>query len=219
MRDDEMRPGDVPRGDDSRLGPPATPAAGPAPGPTDPPDSPWRTLAAREIYRNPWLAVTEYQVVRPDGLPGIYSVVDPGANATIVPLDAEGRICLVGQFVYPAREYLWSLASGRVDEGEDPQAAARRELLEETGLRADAWTLLGNYYLSPGISSQVSHIYLARDLHLGTAQPEGTERLSTRWLPLAAALDACCHGEIRDAVSVIGIWRAALLLLEEQRNS
>lgn len=185
----------------------------------DPSDSPWRTLAAREVYRNRWLAVIEYQVIRPDGQPGIYSVIDPSDNATIVPLDAAGQVCLVGQFVYPAREYLWSLPSGRVDEGEEPLAAARRELLEETGLRADAWTKLCAYYLTPGIATQMSHVYLARGLHTGEAQPEGTERIATRWLPLADALDACLRGEIRDAVSVLGIWRASLLVAEEMHDA
>ena len=184
----------------------------------DPPDSPWRTLSARAIYRNPWLAVTEYQVVRPDGQPGIYGVVDPGANATIVPLDDEERICLAGQFVYPARGYLWSLPSGRVDEGEEPLAGAQRELAEETGLNAAEWTSLGSYYLTPGISSQVSYIDLARGLSEGAARPEGTEQITPRWLPLASALDACLRGEIRDAVSVIGIWRAARLIAEEARR-
>ncbi len=184
----------------------------------DPPDSPWRTLAARAIYRNPWLAVTEYQVIRPDGQPGIYSVVDPGANATIVPLDAEGRVCLVGQFVYPARGFLWALPSGKVDEGEEPLAGARRELAEETGLTAAEWTPLGSYYLTPGISSQVSYIYLARDLSTGEARPEGTERITIRWQSLGDALDACLRGEIRDAVSVIGMWRAARLIDEETRR-
>jgi 8-oxo-dGDP phosphatase len=185
----------------------------------DPPNSPWRTLAAREVYRNPWLAVTEYQVVRPDGKPGIYGVVDPGANVTIVPLDAEGRVCLAGQFVYPARGYLWSLPSGRVDEGEEPLTGARRELAEETGLTAAEWTPLGSYYLTPGISSQVSYIYLARGLQVGDAQPEGTEQITTRWLPLGDALDTCLRGEIRDAVSVIGIWRTVRLIAEEAEET
>lgn len=188
------------------------------PASADPIGSPWRTLTAREIYRNPWLAVTEYQVIRPDGQLGIYSVVDPGTNATIVPLDAEGRVCLVGQFIYPAREYLWSLPSGRVDDGEEPLVAAHRELREETGLSADEWTELGRYYLTPGISSQVSHIYLARGLHAGLAQPEGTEQIALRWLPLADVLSACLRGEIRDAVSALGIWRVVLLAQEEARR-
>jgi 8-oxo-dGDP phosphatase len=184
----------------------------------DPPGSPWRTLTAREVYRNPWLAVTEFAVIRPDGQPGIYGVVDPGANVTIVPLDAEGRVCLVGQFVYPAREYLWSLPSGKADAGEEPLAAARRELVEETGLSAEVWEPLGSYYLSPGISSQVSYNYLARGLHNGTPQPEGTEQITTRWLPLAEALEACLRGEIRDAVSVLGIWRASRLIVDEAQR-
>lgn len=210
-----------PGADDVRSAPPAESLLmrdDDLPGNADPPESPWRTLEAREIYRNPWLAVTEYQVIRPDGQPGIYSVIDPSDNATIVPLDAAGQVCLVGQFVYPAREYLWSLPSGRVDEGEEPLSAARRELLEETGLRAEEWTKLCSYYLTPGIAPQVSYIYLARELHAGAAQPEGTERITTRWLPLADALDACLRGDIRDATSVLGIWRAALLVGEEARR-
>ena len=70
----------------------------------DAPESPWRTLAAREVYRNPWISVTEYQVVRPDGAPGIYGVVDPHDNAAIVALDDEARVLLVGEFLYPLQE-------------------------------------------------------------------------------------------------------------------
>lgn len=213
MPDDDTPPDDVSRSDDAA----ATPAAASAS--TDPPGSPWRTLAARAIYRNPWLSVTEYQVIRPDGQPGIYSVIDPGANATIVPLDTAGRVCLTGQFSYPVRAYLWSLPSGRVDEGEEPLAAARRELAEETGLRAEDWVELGSYYLTPGIATQASHIYLARGLRAGEAQPEGTEQITLRWLPLAEARDACLRGEIRDAVSTIGIWRASQLIEGERDNA
>jgi 8-oxo-dGTP pyrophosphatase MutT (NUDIX family) len=188
-------------------------ARGAAPGGVpDAPGSPWRTLGAREVYRNPWLTVTEHAVIRPDGQPGIYGVVDPGDNVTIVALDdqdgPEERVWLVGEFLYALQVFEWFLPSGAVEPGEEPLTAARRELAEETGLRADGWTRLGAYALSPGIARQVSHIYLARGLMRGEARPEGTERIATRTLPLREALAACVRGEIRAAVAVIGIWRA-----------
>jgi 8-oxo-dGDP phosphatase len=170
--------------------------------------SPWRTLDAREVYRNPWMAVTEYRVVRPDGQPGIYGVVDPGDNAAIVALDAEERVTLVGEFLYPLQVYSWMIPSGFVERGEDPLAAARRELMEEAGLEAGEWTALGAYYLSCGISTQTSYAYLARDLRSVVARPEGTEQLALRSMPLAEARALCLRNEIRDAPSVLALWRA-----------
>jgi 8-oxo-dGTP pyrophosphatase MutT (NUDIX family) len=178
----------------------------------DPSHSPWRTVGAREVYRNPWLAVTEYAVIRPDGQPGIYAVVDPGDNVSVVPLDDEERVWLVGEFRYPTQRYAWTLPSGKVEAGEDSLAAARRELAEETGLQAAAWELLGAHPLSDGISTQISHIYLAYDLRQGEARPEGTEQLTLRRLPLREAVEACRTGEIADATSVLGIWGAWLRL-------
>jgi 8-oxo-dGTP pyrophosphatase MutT (NUDIX family) len=196
-----------PRGDESSHAPGGKP---------DAPDSPWRTLAARETYRNPWLTVTEYTVLRPDRTRGIYGVVDPGDNVTVVALDAEGRVWLLGEFRYPIQRWQWLLPGGRVEHGEDPLPAARRELEEETGLRADEWTLLGSYALTSGISSQVSHLFLARGLRQGEPRPEGTElQLRPRLLPLREAYAACLRGEIGEATSVLGIWRAWAALREE----
>lgn len=174
----------------------------------DPPESPWRTLSSREVYRNPWLSVVEHQVIRPDGAEGIYGVTNPGGNAAIVALDDTERVVLVGEFCYPIQRYQWSIPSGKVKETEDPLVAAKRELAEETGVEADDWLPLGMYYLSPGISTQVSSIYLARHLRQGAAQPEGTEVLRMRRVPLREALHAALANTLRDAPTVLGIWRA-----------
>jgi 8-oxo-dGTP pyrophosphatase MutT (NUDIX family) len=176
--------------------------------PPDPPNSPWRTLAAREEYRNPWYSVTEYDVIRPDGQQGVYCVVDPGDNATIVAVDDEERVHLIGEFLYALQSFEWGLPTGAVERGEEPLAAAQRELVEEAGITARKWTLLGAYPLSPGIVRQTSYIYLARGLTHGEARPESTERFTHRALPLREALEAALRGEIRTAVAVIGIWRA-----------
>jgi 8-oxo-dGTP pyrophosphatase MutT (NUDIX family) len=170
--------------------------------------SPWRTLSAREVYRNPWISVTEYQVIRPDGQPGIYGVVDPHDNAAVVALDDEERVLLVGEFLYPLQQYAWMIPSGTVEEGEDPGLAARRELEEEAGYVAAAWDSLGVYYLSSGISTQRSFAFLARGLTAGSSSPEGTEQLALRTVPLAEARAMCLRNELRDAPSVMALWRA-----------
>jgi 8-oxo-dGTP pyrophosphatase MutT (NUDIX family) len=175
---------------------------------TDAPGSPWKTLAACEAYRNQWITVTEYKVVRPDGLPGIYGVVDPHDNAAIVALDDEERVLLVVEFLYPLQEYAWVVPSGSVDDGEEPMVAARRELEEEAGYVASSWSPLGVYYLSSGISTQRSFAFLARGLQIGASRPEGTELLSLRTVPLAEARAMCLRNEIRDAPSVMAPWRA-----------
>jgi 8-oxo-dGTP pyrophosphatase MutT (NUDIX family) len=174
----------------------------------DPTQSPWRTLRAREVYRNPWIAVTEYAVLRPDGKEGIYGVVEPGDNAAVVALDVDGRVYLVGEFVYPVQTFEWTIPSGKVEDSEETLVAARRELAEEVGLSANSWASLGSYLLTSGISPQVSHVFLATGLTAGAPQPEGTERLTIRAVPLAEAVEMCLRSEIRDAPSVLGIWRA-----------
>jgi 8-oxo-dGTP pyrophosphatase MutT (NUDIX family) len=185
--------------------------AGPG-GHPDPEESPWRTLAAREVYRNPWLSVTEYSVVRPDGTRGIYGVVDPGPNATVVALDAKESVMLIGEWLYPLGRYDWHLPTGKVEDGEGPLVAAQRELAEEAGLEAGLWTPLGAHPLSAGILAQISHTYLARELRQVAAQPEGTELIALRTMPLREAVQACLRGEISSASAVLGIWHAWLLL-------
>lgn len=179
----------------------------------DPPDSPWRTLAAREVYRNPWLAVTEYQVIRPDGAPGIYALVDPGDNVTVVALDDDEQVWIIEDYLYAIQAWGWFLPTGSADPGEEPLAAAQRELAEETGLRAASWEALGAWHLSPGVVTQRSYLFLARDLAPGAPRREGTEaRMTTRRMPLRAACAASQRGETPAATAVLGLWLAWLRL-------
>ena len=180
--------------------------SGQSPGGREAPDSPWRTLSAREVYRNPWLAVTEYQVIRPDGEPGVYGVVDPGDNVTVVALDDDEQVWIVEDFIFPIQARGWFLPTGAIDHGEEPLLAAQRELVEETGLRAAQWELLGAFYLSPGIASQRSYLYLARGLTPGAPQREATEAAMTmRRMPLRDACAASQRGETPAAVTALGL--------------
>jgi len=176
----------------------------------------WQTQEANEVYRNPWIALTEYKVLRPDGQPGIYGVVAFANQAIgIVAVDAEGRIALVGQWRYPLGAYSWEIPEGGGPVGTDPLEAARRELQEETGLRADSWEPLLRMHLSNSVTDEEALIYVASGLTQGQAQPEGTEDLSIAWVTLEEALELIQEGRITDAMSVAALQAWALQLLRK----
>ena len=170
--------------------------------------NPWWTHRSREVYENDWILVREDAVTRPDGTPGIYGVVHFKNRAIgIVPVDDEGRIHLVGQFRYPLNRYSWEIPEGGCPNDEKPLAAAQRELLEETGLVAKEWRLLGTAHLSNSITDEEAFCFLATGLTQRAARPEGTEKLENQLVTLDEALAMVESGEISDALSIIGILR------------
>jgi 8-oxo-dGTP pyrophosphatase MutT (NUDIX family) len=176
--------------------------------------NPWTRLSRRSLYDNPWIAVYEDQVRRPDGLPGIYGVVHFHNRAIgVVPLDDQDRVLLVGQYRYPLDLYSWEIPEGGAAPGEEPLEAAQRELREETGYSARSWQEILRAHLSNSVTDEEAVCYLARDLQPGNAQPEGTERLQVRWVPFDTALDMAARGLITDALSVLGLQRVALMRL------
>lgn len=174
-------------------------------------ENPWQTISSRESYDNPWIKVRHDDVIRPDGQPGIYGVVHFKNRAIgVLPIDAEGCTWLVGQYRYTLHEYSWEIPEGGGPLDEAPLAAAQRELLEETGLVAKHWELLGRAHLSNSVSDEEALYYLATGLTEGEAQPEGTERLQIRRVLFAEALRMVQSGEITDALSVLTIQAYAL---------
>src|ERR1700760_2874642 len=108
-----------------------------------PTHNPWQITSSEEIYDNPWINVTEYQVINPSGNPGIYGKVHFKNRAIgIVPLDDEMNTYLVGQYRFVLGAYSWEIPEGGAPLGSDPLDTAKRELLEETGLKASKWTKL-----------------------------------------------------------------------------
>lgn len=174
-------------------------------------ESPWKILAAKEIYENKWIRLTEYDVINPSGRPGIYGKVHFKNLATgVVALDKDGYTYLVGQYRFTLNAYSWEIPEGGGDPSVDPLESAKRELLEETGLQANKWTSLGKYHLSNSVTDEVGYLYLAEDLEQHEAMPEETEDLKVRRLPLEEALEMIERGEITDTLSVIGLMRTKI---------
>lgn len=177
--------------------------------------NPWQTVSTRETYANPWLRVREDQVIKPTGGPGIYGVVEYQNIAVgVIPIDDDGCIWLVGQWRYCHERYEWEIPEGGCPAGESPAEAARRELLEETGIvAAKIEPLLSGIQLSNSTTNEVCDIFIATGLSFEQAQPEDTEQLEVLKLPLTAAIQMARDGRIRDSVSVL-----ALLAVAAQRG-
>lgn len=172
--------------------------------------NPWTLISTRNIYDNPWISVREDAVIRPDGDRGIYGVVH-FKNIAIGVLAVENDfIYLVGQYRYPLERYSWEIPEGGCAEGEDPLDAARRELEEETGLRAKNWRKLGEAYLSNSVSDELAVWFVATELTQGERRPEGTEQLEIRRVPFDDAFRMALSGEISDAISQMAIMQYRL---------
>jgi 8-oxo-dGTP pyrophosphatase MutT (NUDIX family) len=171
--------------------------------------NPWKRLSSRPIYENPWIAVREDQVIRPDGNPGIYGVVQFQHWAIgVVPLTADGDTFLVGQYRYTLDHYSWEIPEGGGEHTETPLEAAQRELREEAGIAATSWTYLGEAHLSNSATDEVGCVFLAEGLTFGETEPDGTEDLQLRRVPFEEAVRMALTGEISDALAVIGLLRA-----------
>ena len=179
-------------------------------------ENPWKTIKSEEVYRNDWLSVREDQVIRPNGTPGIYGVVDTRIAAGVVVLTAEREIVLVGQYRYPTDCYSWEIIAGGTDDGESPLEAGKRELAEEAGLIAHRWDQVGvDLQLSNCITSEIGQIFIAQELEDTTAVPDDTEELKVKTIPFEEALEQVESGVITDGLSIIGILMAERWLAKE----
>lgn len=169
-----------------------------------------KTLASRTLCRTKIFAVTEEHVVEPGGIEVRRIVVRHGPSAVILPVDARGRVLLVRQFRLPAGGSIWELPAGRVNTGETPLAAARRELLEETGLRARRWKKLLAFYPTPGYVTERMHLFLAQDLEPGQPRPDEDERIRCRWFNRRELASWLRAGRIVDGKTLVGLllWQA-----------
>ncbi|HEX7017078.1 MAG TPA: NUDIX hydrolase [Cyclobacteriaceae bacterium] len=178
--------------------------------------NPWQILSSEEKYDNPWIRVTEYQVINPGGGSSIYGKVHFKNRAVgIVPVDADGNTWLVGQYRFTLSAYSWEIPEGGAPDGEEPLVCARRELLEETGLTSGNLQLLTQIHTSNSVTDETGWIFLATDLSEGISQPEETEAdLKVMKLPLSEAVGMVLNGKITDSMSIAGLLLAERVLGE-----
>jgi len=161
----------------------------------------------REVYNCRLFRVTEDEAVdTKSGFEIKRSVVRHAGSAVMLAEDEKRRILLVRQYRLPADKYLWELPAGKLDPGETPLAAARRELIEETGYRAKKWTKLASFWVSPGYVGERMTIFLARGLTAGEATPMDDERIESRWFTRREIGEMIRAGKIEDAKTMIGYW-------------
>lgn len=178
--------------------------------------NPWKTLKSKVVYQNPWIKVREDQVIQPDNKPGIYAVVEPREKSiAIVPYDGE-YVYLVGQFRYTHNEYCWEIPAGGAHEHESFDDAAKRELLEETGLVTGKLTKISLFYPSKGISNEVLHLFLAENLQQKKSHPDATEEITVRKIRLEEAIRMIETFEIKDVASIVALQYLHLQLLSKK---
>lgn len=198
-----------------------------------------RVLSSRVSYRGPVFSVTTDEVEEPGGVRARRDVIRHSGSIVILAVDSlsvntlavgraarrtprdgrsdrqskttggEPRILLERQYRHAAQSMMWELPAGRIDEGETPLTAAKRELIEETGYRARRWKRILHFYVSPGFLDETMTIYLAEGLEAGDAEPEEDERIEIKFFPLSEAIKMALNGRIRDAKTISGIlWLA-----------
>jgi len=167
-----------------------------------------RVLSSRVVFRGPVFYVSSDRVEEPGGIVARRDIIRHPGSVVIVAVDnspPEVRVLLARQYRYAAGQRLWELPAGRIDPGEKPLAAAKRELLEETGYSARQWKKALFYYASPGFLDETMAIYMASGLREGQAQPEEDELIQIRLFSLPAALRMVMNGSIQDGKTIAGV--------------
>ena len=162
-----------------------------------------KITSSKEVYSCNLFRVTEDEGVDKTGWKMKRSVVRHRGSAVMMAVDDRGRIMLVRQYRLPANDYLWELPAGKVDKGEKPLQTAKRELIEETGLRAKKWKKLVTFFPSPGYVEEQMTIYLATGLTQGESKPMEDEHIETRWFRKKDLRTALRSNKIVDGKTMI----------------
>lgn len=173
------------------------------------------TEQIRTVHAGRVLTLNLEQVKLPNGHVVELEIAHHPGGATIVAIDSAQRVCLLRQFRHAADGWITELPAGKLDGAEPPLECARRELAEEAGVAARRWDHLGQFFTSPGVLTEVIHVFLARDLVPCESRHEDHEVLEARWVPLEEAFRLVGSAKLQDAKTLVGLaWAQARLEAE-----
>lgn len=176
------------------------------------PRNPWKTVSSRVAYENAWIRMREDQVIRPDGGPGIYGVIEIRPSVAVVAIDERDRVVLVGQWRYSVNRYSWEVPRGGSHAGEaEMLQVAKRELAEEAGVRAEHWRELGPVDVCNGVADDVQTLYWASGLSTGERRLDPEEDIAVEWRPFEEAVRMAMDGRITEVCSIAALLRVAML--------
>ena len=174
------------------------------------------TEGVRNVYRGKVLTLNVERVKLPNGTVAELEIAHHPGGAVVVAVDADDRVCLLRQFRHAAGGWIMELPAGKIDNREPPLECAQRELAEEATVKARQWDALGQFFSSPGVLTEVIHVFLARGLSPSAATPEEHEVFETRWVPLTEAVALAADGSLQDAKTIISlIWAQNRLQAEK----
>ena len=164
-----------------------------------------KVLASKVRFAGRVFGVRTDTVIEPGGIRVTRDIVTHPGSVVVLPMFPNGDILLIRQYRHAARESLWELVAGRIEAGENPQVAARRELLEETGYTARRFRRMFSAYPTPGFVSEQMIMFVAEDLRAGDSRPESDERIASRRFSARELQRMMRRGTLRDSKSIAGI--------------
>ncbi len=171
--------------------------------------------SVQNVFTGRVIRVNVERVRLPNQAVADLEIVHHPGGAAVVALDEQERVCLLRQYRHAAAGWVWELPAGKIEHCEPPIETAQRELEEEAGATAAQWRTLGEYFSSPGVFTEVIHLYLATGLQPAALRPETHEVIEVHWTPFQRALQMAHSGELCDGKSLVGIFRAAEVLRGE----
>jgi len=169
-------------------------------------EKPYSVLKHKEIYNGRALNLSMDRVKLPDGHVIDREIIYHNGSAVMIPVLAPDCLILIRQFRYSAGGYIWEFPAGSVDEGETPLACAKRELVEEIGYSAKTWKRLRTFYPTPGVSTEVMHLFLAKNLKEAVAKPEFDEFIEVRKFRLNEVERMIKTGTINDGKTILAFY-------------
>ncbi|HEY3809131.1 MAG TPA: NUDIX hydrolase [Steroidobacteraceae bacterium] len=166
----------------------------------------------RNVFTGRVITVNVETVRLPNGHVADLEIIHHPGGAAAAAVDTAGRVCLIRQYRHAASGYIWELPAGKLEVGEPPLTTAQRELGEEAGRSARRWTALGQYFSSPGVFTEVVHLFLAEELAAASVAREAAEVIEVHWVDLELACRRALDGEYTDGKTALGLLRARAAL-------